>query len=958
MKLKDVILLLPCHRLEDLSLDYGPEEADGLLGVWSAPFHPAILASIGCTPRWVSASNPPEGDALADSLVLVPNVSLSMIPENWWAATQAAGAVVIDGLSDRDAMIAGILPRLDPEPDFLGPDDINPDLAADLLALGFCHLQAELTTRRLRYMSSLDEGRLRSEAVRAAAAIMRGDEATGRESLQRAFDALTEAREYFYPTEAALLDLTLVAPTTLGEPLRRELVPEAATNLLISGNTLAKMAQRDPETLAAARTALESDKASIVGGEWGEPALPLLVPESILAELRRGLASYQDHLGRRPGIFGRRRFGLYPLLPGILAGLGFRGACHFTLDAGRFPTGNQSKARWEGLDDVSLESLARVPLDASRHDTFLKLPERLGKSLDLDQSATVVFAHWPGKSSRWYHDLRRTARYSPVLGRFVTIDKYFENTLGSGQVARHEADAYRSPYLDEAVAASERDPISRWTRYHRRRVHFDALEALDFLGVMVAGRSESPCDMAELSRRIDELVAGSDPDATNVDECLAAGIDKALRRIAEALPRQDQPAAPGQLLVNPNSSTRTFQVRPVGEDSVAERDELLRTEVPAMGFAWVGSGAFAPSQTSPKTRKPFWSRKSPPARPPLAERTEQGAYAIRNEFFEATIDPTTGAIRAIHDHKTRGNRLAQQIALRMPGEGPLAQNAWGEEDHEREYSIMAADEVKILEAGPALGRIASRGRLVDREGKRLAGFAQTTTARRGSRVLDLEIEIEPDREPDARPWTSYYAARFAWNDASAELRRGLGMTSVKTDAARLESPHFIDIRGAKVRTTILAGGLPFHRLFDQRKLDTLLIVHGESARRFRLGVGFDLLCALPAAIELLAPTTVLPDVLPPQSPRGWLFHVNARNVAATHWEPLVVDGRVEGFRARLLETEGRAATVRLRSFRQLISAEQTDLIGQTVQTLAVEDDCVTIDLTANQWAQIEARWKT
>ena len=143
---------------------------------------------------------------------------------------------------------------------------------------------------------------------------------------------------------------------------------------------MAEMARREPETLAALRAALDGDTASIVGGEFGEEALPLLAPESILADvatrtgrLRGAPGPSAEHL-RRGGDSGCR-----PCCRASSRSSAFKGACHFTLDAGRFPTGNQSKVRWEGLDAATLESLARVPLDASRHDTFLKLPERLGR---------------------------------------------------------------------------------------------------------------------------------------------------------------------------------------------------------------------------------------------------------------------------------------------------------------------------------------------------------------------------------------------------------------------------------------------------------------------------------------------------------------------------------------------------------------------------------------------------
>jgi len=57
----------------------------------------------------------------------------------------------------------------------------------------------------------------------------------------------------------------------------------------------------------------------------------------------------------------------------------------------------------------------------------------------------------------------------------------------------------------------------------------------------------------------------------------------------------------------------------------------------------------------------------------------------------------------------------------------------------------------------------------------------------------------------------------------------------RTDAKYLEAPQFLDLRSAGGRTVILPGGLPFHRRGGGRMLDTLLVVQGESARRFRLG---------------------------------------------------------------------------------------------------------------------------
>ena len=233
---------------------------------------------------------------------------------------------------------------------------------------------------------------------------------------------------------------------------------------------------------------------------------------------------------------------------------------------------------------------------------------------------------------------------------------------------------------------------------------------------------------------------------------------------------------------------------------------------------------------------------------------------------------------------------------------------------------MAADKVKILSAGPvALGEVLVCGRLMSPDGQRLAGFQQTTRIWRGSPVIELLIEVEPERMPGADPWNSYYAARFAWLDPEAKLFRGANLATVPTEAVQLVSPHFLDIRTEKTRTTLLAAGLPYHRRYGQRKLDTLLLVRGETARRFRLGIALDPPNPLSAALDFLAPPAMLPDAARPGRDSGWLFHLDVRGVLATHWEPLT-DGPA-GFRVRLLETDGRAVSLNLRSFRTRLRRE-------------------------------------
>ena len=959
MTLEELNILLPCHSLEDLSLSRNRRESDEILSAWSAPYHPAVLARLGHMPAWHSASNPPQEPA--GRLILVPHCCDTELPEGWLAKAEDSGAVVLRDLEDRDKLIAAILGYLN-----LDDCDLDPGLIGGFLALGFCHLQVELITRQLRYMSNLDESQFQRETLAAAEKAVAGDAEEAKERLTAAFDLLTEAREYFYPVETYLIDMTLVAPTTLGRPFVAELTDRGPSNLLLSGDTVEKLARSQPQTLAQLKQAIESERATIIGGEFSELNLPLLPPEAILAQFKLGLGSYDNHLACRPKIFCRRRFGLSPMLPQILAKLGFDGAVHFTLDDGRFPHGNQSKIRWEGLGAASIDALVRLPIDAANSRYFMNLPEKLGDVMDLDHASTAVFAHWPGGARRWYQDLRRMGEYSSVLGRFTSVQSYFRDTQYVGQSSRHKADEYRSPYLRQDVTAGEPDPISRWVRYYRQRTAVYAADTIRVLADLVSGQGPKDVPDDELVRQIDHATVDSTIAAADLDDQLKRRQTEALECFSQSLPRTGESHQNGILAVNPWSFTRRVCLDvsqleqlpsiggPVWAANEAEGTKLAIVDVPPMGFTWLGGGTKTLTSDGAKKQDPAKKarrRKKKRVDLPLAEEN-----LLRNDFFEVKLDPLTGAIRSLDDYTTRGNRLAQQIAFRLPRQ-ETPEDDWEGDESESRYTIMVADEVSVTSSGPIMGRIVVRGRLMDRSGARVARFTEVLSVRRGSRVLELEIDLDMERLPGPNPWDSYYAVRFAWGDATADLVRSVNSVGLPTDVSRLEAPYFVDVRSPKVQTTILTGGLPYHRRFGLRKLDSILSVQGDTARSFRLGIGVDLKYPMPAALEFLASAAVCVEKAPPPAiASSWLFHLDSRNVIATAWEPLVSEERLIGFRVRLLETEGRSSQVGLRSFRSLASARKVDFLGQQPEELNVDGDRLGMRIAAHEWVQIEAEF--
>ena len=130
------------------------------------------------------------------------------------------------------------------------------------------------------------------------------------------------------------------------------------------------------------------------------------------------------------------------------------------------------------------------------------------------------------------------------------------------------------------------------------------------------------------------------------------------------------------------------------------------------------------------------------------------------------------------------------------------------------------------------------------------------------------------------------------------------------------------------------------------------MVRGETARRFRLGIGIDVAQPMAAALDFAAPRRWSRWRRGPgTTPAG--FSISTRRSAiATHWEADLESGSVSGFRVRLLETEGRQAALGLRSFRTIQSAQKAGGGDRPPIDLDIEGDRVTVPLRPYEWAEV------
>ncbi len=952
MPYRKITVLTPSHSLEDFPSDLGDEPAASLLNAFAVAWHPALLAEIGFLPSWRRADDPtpPPHD---NQITLIPTPCDSWLPHRWADDVKEQGGTVISGLSDRGEMLTAL--KLD-------SSDLDAELVADFLALGTCWLQTELLMRHMRNFGSIDEARLQNRAIAAARAAVALDVETAQTHLRAAFEIILEARERFYPVEAYLLDLCLVAPEQADDHFRRELEQSTPFSVLATAADWTAICALHPDLQESVRTAWTSSRICLVGGEEREANLPMLPLNSAIWQWEAGLATYRRLWNQTPKIWGRRRYGLCAGLPQLLTKFGFQAGLHVAFDDGIYPDHEHAKLRWQGFDGTVIDSLSRIPLAADSAASFLRFPVRMAESMDHDQVAGIVFARWPEVQNPWFHDFRRIAKYAPVLGRFVTFEQFFSGAESPGRLTTYDSKEYFSPYFIQAVARREPDPISRFSSHVLRR---QALDSAGWCRATARALMNRPVDDDAQSAAEQALEAAATP-VDNADVLVAAG--NQLSALQTAWPRELSQLVmhaakpqPGYLVVNTLSFPRVAAIEltelasppaisgPVkGVQYHADRKSAtVLVDLPSSGFVWIGAD----------------ERAAIPGAPKLAM-AETGV--LRNDFFEVVISEETGGIRQIRLHNTRSNRLSQQLSYRFPREKTVPTSHETEHAEKTQYARMKLERQQVISAGPVVGEVRTEGTILDpSDGTVLAGFTQRIWVHRLRPVVELEIKLCDIKAPEGDPWNNAFVSRFAWNDTTASITRSVWHAAQPVGGERYESSDYLEIAEGQDRATIIPFGLPFHRRTGPRMLDSLLIVEGETQRTFRYTLAIDQPYPLQAAREATIPPIVVPtEAGPPKTGRtGWFYHLDAKHVQILNVAGMVEDRAApapsvtaSGFALRMIETEGRAGQVRLQTFKTPTSARKRDFTGATLTGLPIEGDAIVIDLSAYEIAEIELKF--
>lgn len=856
---------------------------------WRVLWHPDLLRDAEHLPSVADAYE--HATPIPDSIYVAPDSPEPHLPEDWQAALIEHGSRFARVGAEWPGVLAAVGGALGCEL----PDD---DTARRCFALGLGYTVVDALFEAMDHQKLLDEPAFLAEMRRAAT----GDADAARAAAER----LLATRDVVYPASIHLIDLALAGTGSLprtGQPLA----------VIGSAADLDHLTDADREWL---RDALAVRNAELAGGLDCERPDRLLPVESQLWSYRRGRARTRDRFGEGPTFFCRTTPGHHPYLPNWLPLADLHKVLLIPFEGLALPHRPAASIRWPAPDGRTISAITRAPQPADDAQTGFHLAHALHQTIMNDTAAVLLWLHADKPAAPWHDDLHALTRLAPVLGNWTTPGRY----LDEGAIGDYANANSMDDFVDESLESwgEKPDPISTVARHVRLRRRLDAAES--YLGLR---RSLGHAELAELLSGLEqaedalERQLGVEP----------AGLTALESGSAELLARRLLPRTggrPGWLVLNASPMTRRVGLEgpdlptPAVEGPIkaAQRDAgmtRLVVEIPGFGFSWIPDGSTPPT----------------PPRMTLAQER-----VVRNEFFEAEIDPATGSLLALRDGPNRASRVGQSL-VHQTG------------------STMRATDIRVTACGAALGEITATGQLLDGHGQELARFTQRYRAWLGRPLLEVLIELIPTRSPSATPWHDYFAARFTPGDEKAVLARGVFGRSEVTTQQRPGSPEFIEWRSGKRSTLLLTGGLPYAQRHGPHDLDLLLITPGESATTFQFALGLDRNQPGQSAQGFVSPVAVVRAEHGPPAvgPTGWLAHLDSSAVMVH-----ALRARTHGVVMRLMEVTGVGGPVGLRWARDPSEAAVVDGEEVTQMGCSIDGDCVTFDAIAHDLINLKIDW--
>ncbi len=916
-------IFLTNHKMPSTSITYLSDEEvrvwfEGWLDLWK----PETLIRLEGLPQ---TGGPYDHDPVrSNHIYAVSPQTLALLPQDWVQKARDAGSEVIEiGGSETGRTEGETINSLPLNPSFLKTGG-----AQKLQALGLGKAWLDAFCESQDHPNLLDTSQFWQLVSETAKATLDGDDTLATTKAQDAAALLVTAREGI--TTHGLFHLDLILASALSEAELESgtwLSGDYPRNLIASGTWLADLEQKHPTSFSRLRELVDLGQIEVLGGVQIERDDPLTSVESQEWNLKKAKEVYQALLGREPKVFGRSSAGLNPNYPLLLQHAGYRRAVLISFDEATVPHYRSPVVSWAGSDGKSIEALARVPLPAESMQTWFHLAYHLGRAVREDHAPTVVLCHRtaPGALANLVGTL---ARLGLVMGRWLLLSDYFNEATPAEYPGVAPADDFAFDWLapDNLNTPPEADPVSRRAKRAKSRRKVDAAFALSAIHEIL----EKGVGEWSQTRR---LLAVAEDDFETSEKDPAPVLASTVQKLAARLLR-GAPETPGIMVFNGCAFTRriAFESHAISGHldiqgvvkAFSKEGDLSRcvVEVPSLGYVWI-------------PRKGGEAKPVPRARMRLADEK-----SVRNEFFEAEIDPQTGAIKAFRDVKSRQNRGAIQLVF-LPG------------------SRMKLEEVSVGSTGPALGELTVKGVLTDEKGEAIARFTQRLRAWIGRPVLEIQIDLDPLHMPTGYPWHSLYAARFSLPSAIGSLNRGLGGFVDETRHNRPLSTEFVEWKVGTGNCVLLTGGMPLLQRHGSSQFDLVLLPPGETANRFEFGLALDRNHPQQLALGWISPAPLVEvDQGPPAAgASAWLFHQDLPNVLVGNFRSTdPAEGETVQLDVRIQECEGHYSVGEFRCFRAPVRASSMDSDGISSMGLGINDDAVQLEVPRREMSWLSFHW--
>jgi hypothetical protein len=1011
-QLRRSVFVIPSSTLDELPTGMGNARASDFLNAWTSQWDPRLLVHLSAVPEWKRA----DGSALdlEHALVLCPEVSKTKIDQPQRERLQLGHCVLVDSMSStRAELVLRIIAstgcvastKVDSEGDEPEPS-VAPLLCDEFYALGYAVLQIQMLARKLRYSWNMDWIVFTEQVLSAARASLARDAEETERWLQASFDSLSQERDRYCSQQANLLDVVLLAPTTLGAGLSRQLESTHPINLLACSQLLQTLRQTNNASWVKLNQMIQDKQLSIVGGLETENPFPYYSGNSVYRQIGRGLRSYCELGIDPPKIFSRYRSGYTSNTPLFLSKFGFVGAVLSAWTEGTVPDKDQAKIRWQASTETRhIDTLIGHVLDASNADTYIDLAGKLAKQLDYHQVPTLVFAHWPSEPSTHAKDLNRLIQRSPALGTFQTGEKYFASTSQPYSGDTFANNAFKLPLPTSVTKLAHLH--QRIASYERLRIPAERLQSLQYLWTQVALHSQAISQVDGLTNdnaECESILAtadawfandASDQESTSVTtEALYKKLESlrilTMQRIAKVLLKDkavaegDNLGAPfGYLLINPsNHPQRVFLEKIDGtiDSSSSKRIVACETrtgksnavvDVPPFGFVKLrttdsiddenAKSSSASTGAHISGSKPtLWNRL-------LGARSGIAAndWTLANEFMEVQIDPKKGHLRSVYVANKRGSRLSGMASIVSKPTG--ANDKWSDAD----CAELSDVRLRVVESTSLIGTIEVSGTAAIADGKKTR-ITTRYTLWKSARAIQVEVTVENlDIHRASCVW------RTAWMNEGASVSAWQQGVKGKLQAPLQSTVEMIEINDAEHRVYVATHGMSSHRRSESRFLISELPLVDNKRFAFSIGLDWprpydaamdscDSAWVIPISVQSFGKNAAVPDE------GAWLAQCSVPNLQMRFVDPRptldptrlsadqmeLMTGKSGNVCVWLTETMGKSGGGRLSFFRDVSEAWRVDSQGREFDTLSVNGGVVTVDMQAYEQARILIRWKS